>query len=202
MASRDLNTFKTAYAGIAPWDIDGPQPGFAAISDKVKGSILDAGCGTGENALFFSSLKHDVIGIDFLEEPIRRARAKAAERDLSANFRVMNALDLPQIFERFDNVIDSGLFHVFDDANRKKYVSALASVLKPGGRVFLLCFSDKEPGEQGPRRVSRAELEQAFAAGWKIESIQPTQFQIRSDFTQVQFSEGGPHAWLVIASRQ
>ena len=67
--------------------------------------------------------------------------------------------------ERFDNVIDSGLFHVFSDEDRKRYVDRLALVLKPGGRLFLLCFSDEEPGTQGPRRVSQKELHDAFVQG-------------------------------------
>jgi hypothetical protein len=40
-----------------------------------------------------------------------------------------------------------------------------------------MCFSDEEPGTEGPRRVSRRELSDAFADGWEIESIEPTQFE-------------------------
>ena len=75
----------------------------------------------------------------------------------------MDALALKELPEVFDNVIDSGLFHVFSDADRRRYVEGLASVLRPGGRLFLLCFSDAEPGNQGPRRGSRNEIEDAFA---------------------------------------
>jgi cyclopropane fatty-acyl-phospholipid synthase-like methyltransferase len=86
---------------------------------------------------------------------------------------VKDALTLKDWSERFDNVIDCGLFHVFSDDDRKKYVDGLATVLKPGGRLFLLCFSTDEPGTQGPRRVSHDELHQAFADEWAIESIKP-----------------------------
>ena len=113
---------------------------------------------------------------------------------------VMDALALKEIPELFDVAIDSGLFHVFSDADRVKYAAGLRSVLKPGGRLFLLCFSDAEPGEQGPRRVSRAELEACFAAGWKIESLGPARFDVRSD-SPMEFSPGGPHAWFLIARR-
>ncbi len=96
--------------------------------------------------------------------------------------------------ERFDNVIDSGLFHVFSDEDRRRYVEGLATVLKPSGRLFLMCFSDAEPGEQGPRRVSKEELHAAFAEGWLIESIEPTRAEVRPDFKDLTFSEGGPKA--------
>jgi len=87
-----------------------------------------------------------------------------------ATFLVMDALALKELPENFDSVIDSGLFHVFSDEDRQHYVQGLWSVLKPGGRLFLLCFSDAEPGDQGPRRVSRKEIEEAFTDGWAVAS--------------------------------
>ena len=159
----DRSTFESIYAGQAPWDIGRPQKAFLDVADRITGSVLDAGCGTGENALFFAGRGRTVTGIDFLEEPISRAKRKATERGLPATFLVKDALTLKDWTERFDNVIDSGLFHVFNDDDRRRYVEGLATVLKPGGRLFLLCFSDEEPGTQGPRRVSKKELHDAFA---------------------------------------
>jgi len=193
--------FESAYSGQAPWDIGKPQPTFLKVADGITGSILDSGCGTGDIALFFAGRGQKVTGIDFLEEPIKRAKQKAADRGLSANFLVTDALALKQLPELFDNVIDCGLFHVFSDDDRRRYVEGLASVLKSGGRLFLMCFSDEEPGEQGPRRVSRRELEEAFAKGWEIESIEPSRFEVRPDLKDISFSEGGPKAWFVVVRR-
>jgi SAM-dependent methyltransferase len=198
----DRNTFETAYAGQAPWDIGRPQQAFLDVADRITGSVLDAGCGTGDNALFFASRGHKVTGIDFLEEPITRARRKASERGLSATFLVMDALALKDLPEVFDSVIDSGLFHVFSDEDRRCYVEGLASVLRPGGRLFLLCFSDEEPGTQGPRRVSKNELHAAFAKGWVIESIEPSRYEVRPDLKDLTFSEGGPRAWFAVIRRE
>ena len=192
--------FVKAYADKAPWDIAGPQPAFVAAADRVAGSVLDAGCGTGENALFFAQRGHEVTGIDFLEEPIRRAKQKADQRGLSVNFLVMDALRLGVLPQLFDSAIDCGLFHVFSDTDRQQYVKGLATVVKPGGRLLLMCFSDAEPGSAGPRRISKAELKAAFADGWKIESIEPTRFQTAPEFTDL-FSEGGPHAWFATIKR-
>jgi cyclopropane fatty-acyl-phospholipid synthase-like methyltransferase len=198
----DRSTFESAYTGQAPWDIGRPQQAFLDVADRITGSVLDAGCGTGESALFFASRGHKVTGIDFLEEPIRRARHKATERGLPATFLVKDALTLKDWSERFDNVIDSGLFHVFSDEDRRRYVEGLAAVLKPGGRVFLLCFSNDEPGTQGPRRVSKMELHDAFAEGWSVESIEPTRAEVRPDLKDLPFSEGGPKAWFVVVRRE
>jgi cyclopropane fatty-acyl-phospholipid synthase-like methyltransferase len=197
----DRQTFETAYAGQAPWDIGKPQKPFIDAADQIRDSVLDAGCGTGDTALFLAARGHQVTGIDFLEEPIRRAKQKSSERRLSATFLVKDALTLKDWSERFDNVIDSGLFHVLSDEDRKKYVAGLANVLKPGGRLFLMCFSDEEPGTQGPRRVSKKELYDAFAQGWSVESIQPCQVEVRPDLKDLSFSEGGPKAWFAIVRR-
>jgi cyclopropane fatty-acyl-phospholipid synthase-like methyltransferase len=197
----DRSTFASAYAGQAPWDIGTPQKPFIDVADRITGSILDAGCGTGENALYFASRGHKVTGIDFLEEPIQRAKRKAAERGQSATFVVMDALALKDLPEVFDSVIDSGLFHVFSDEDRKRYVEGLASVLRPGGKLFLLCFSDEEPGTQGPRRVSKKELHDAFAKGWVIESIEPSHYEVRPDLKDLTFSKGGPKAWFTVIRR-
>ncbi len=197
----DRKTFETAYAGQAPWDIGRPQQAFLDVADQINGSILDAGCGTAENALFFASRGQKVTGIDFLEEPIKRAKQKAAERGLSATLLVLDALALKDLPELFDCVIDSGLLHVFSDEDRRRYVEGLATVLQPGGRLFLLCFSDQEPGTQGPRRVSKQELHDAFAQGWAIESLSPSRFEVRPDLKGLTFSEGGPKAWFVVIQR-
>jgi cyclopropane fatty-acyl-phospholipid synthase-like methyltransferase len=200
--SVDRATFEAFYEGKAPWDIGKPQGPFAAIADRVTGPVLDAGCGTGEHALFFAARGHRVTGIDFVEEPIRRARAKAAERGLSVEFLVMDARALGDRGERFASVIDCGLFHGFSDDDRRRYVGGLARVVKPGGQLFLLCFSDEEPGTEGPRRVSRQELFDAFADGWEVESVQPVQVAVNPEFTAVTFSEGGPKAWFAVVRRK
>jgi cyclopropane fatty-acyl-phospholipid synthase-like methyltransferase len=192
--------FETHYEGQPPWDIGRPQTSFVDVADQITGSILDAGCGTGETALFLASRGNKVTGFDFIEEPIRRAKMKAAERGLSIRFLVKDALTLKDWNERFESVVDSGLFHVLSDEDRKRYVEGLATVLKPGGRLFLLCFSDEEPGTQGPRRVSKKELHDAFDVGWKIESIQAVRAESRSELKEF-FSEGGAKAWFAVIRR-
>jgi ubiquinone/menaquinone biosynthesis C-methylase UbiE len=201
-SSVDRTTFENLYAGPAPWDIGKPQEEFVAIADRVTGPVLDVGCGTGEHALFFAARGLRVVGIDFVEEAIRRARRKAMERGLSVEFLVADALTLTGWDDRFATALDCGLFHVFSDDDRQRYVTGLAHVLKPGGRLFLMTFSDEEPGTEGPRRVSRRELHDAFADGWEIESIERCQIGITPAFTEVKFSDGGPKAWFAVFRRK
>ncbi len=193
--------FQQAYEGTAPWDIGKPQPVFVDAAEQITGSILDAGCGTGENSLFFADRGHKVTGIDFLEHPIAEAKRNAQKRGRPATFLVMDALHLDDIPEVFGSVIDCGLFHVFSDEDRSRYVEGLASVVRPGGRLFLLCFSDREPLGDGPRRVTQDEIHDAFTEGWEVESIQQARFEIRPDLKDIQFSEGGPFAWFCVIRR-
>jgi cyclopropane fatty-acyl-phospholipid synthase-like methyltransferase len=201
MVSVPKETFQSIYAGHAPWDIGRPQPAFLAVADRITGSVLDAGCGTGDHAILFASRGCQVTGIDFVDEAITKAKKKAEGRNLSVTFLVKDALNLKGWSARFDTVIDSGLFHVFSDQDRQRYVEGLAAVLNLRGMLFLLCFSDEEPGTQGPRRISKQELHQAFANGWVIESIQPARLEVIPNLKDLTFSESGPKAWFATIRR-
>ncbi len=176
MASR----FDAAYQGTPPWDIGRPQPEVVRLcgEGKFRGTILDAGCGTGENALFLASRGLEVWGVDFAAAAIERARDKARQRGLveACTFVVLDALRLRTLARTFDVALDCGLFHVFDDGDRARYVASLADVVRPGGRVHLVCFSEEEISEGGPRRVTRTEIRDAFREGWDVRSIVPARF--------------------------
>jgi SAM-dependent methyltransferase len=184
----------------APWDIGRPQPAFVRLAEAgfLTGRVLDAGCGTGENALLAASYGADALGVDVAPAAIEKAKAKAAQRALAARFTVGDALDLGSLglAGTIDTVIDSGVFHVFSDDERPRYVASLASVLRPAGITYLMCFSDRQPGEFGPRRVSQDELREAFAGGWTIESISADRFDVNP-------IEGATHAeaWLAVIRR-
>jgi SAM-dependent methyltransferase len=170
-----------SYAGPPPpWDIGRPQPAFVRLAEagRLTGALLDAGCGSGEHTLLAARYGARAQGIDISPRAIEAARRKAADRGIDTSFRVHDALRLDTLGQSFDTVIDSGLFHVFDDAARSQYVTALHAALRPGGHLYLMCFSDRQPGDWGPRRVSDSELRAAFGAGWRIGSLDPDRFDI------------------------
>jgi SAM-dependent methyltransferase len=181
-----------------PWDIGRPQPVFEALAaeGRLAGDVLDAGCGTGEHALLAASRGARVTGVDLAETAIRRAQEKAAERGLEATFASGDILAMALPPQGFDVVMDSGLFHVFVDEARARYVDVLRHVLRPGGTCYLMCFSDQEPGDWGPRRVTRAEIEAAFADGWTIERLEPSAFDINPIFGATTAK-----AWLAVLRR-
>jgi SAM-dependent methyltransferase len=183
--------------GPAPWDVDRPQPAVVrvAAAGGFAGPVLDAGCGSGENALHVASGGVPVLGVDVAETAVAMARAKADERGIDAEFAVADALHLERLGRRFETVLDCGLFHTFDGDERPEYVASLATVTEPGGTLYVLCFSDAGP-DTGPHPVSRDELSAAFASftGWKVVAID-------ADRVQTRFHDDGAPAWLATIDR-
>ncbi len=189
--------FDESYKGRPPpWDIGRPQPAFERFAEGggLRGTVLDAGCGTGEHALMAAGLGFRAVGLDASQRAIEGARRKAEERGHEARFVIGDALDLAPLGERFDTVLDCGLFHVLGDDDRVRYVAGLRDVIPPGGRFAMLCFSDRALGTWGPRRVREDEIRSAFADGWRIVSIEPTT-------VDVLITPDGIPAWLAVIER-
>ncbi len=184
--------------GTAPWDIGRPQPAIARLvaEGRFAGAVLDAGCGSGENALHVaSSLGVSVFGVDLAETAVALAREKAAERGIDAEFAIADALDLGRLGRSFGTVLDCGLFHTLDAGERLRYVASLATATAPGGTAFVLCFSDQGP-DIGPHPVSVDELRAAFTpeAGWGVAAIAPERIE-------TMIHDGGVAAWLATVER-
>jgi len=181
MQPRRPEDFDTFYAANPPWDIGRPQPVFVALAESgaIRGRVLDVGCGTGEHVLMAARLGLDATGIDTAAAAIAQAEEKARERGVEARFLVWNALDLASLGETFDTVLDCGFFHVLGDEDRTAFAASLEAAMPPGGRYFMLCFSDRQPGEFGPRRVSQNEIRASFTDGWRVEKIEPAKMDAR-----------------------
>jgi SAM-dependent methyltransferase len=208
------------HHGPAPWDIGHPQPAIVRVASAggFVGTVLDAGCGTGENALHLASLGFPVLGVDVAETAIAIARQKVRERTtasginhaaLNVEFEVADAFHLDRLGRKFETVLDCGLFHTFDGAGdsdgedgdrdhgeRPAYVASLASVTEPRGILYVLCFSDEGP-DTGPHPVSEEGLRAAFTptSGWNIAAIEPDRIH-----TNFHGDKGAP-AWLATIKR-
>ena len=141
------------------------------------------------------------MGIDFVPVAIERAKTKAAHRGIDAHFIVGNALELSKLGKQFDTVIDCGLFHTFTNEERPAFVQGLAAVLRSGGLLYILCFSDEQPGTEGPRRITQQEIGDSFREGWRVQRIEPTRFEALERPDGPGSTPGGPKAWLAAIER-
>lgn len=183
--------FDVAYEGSPTWETGRPQAAIVELegAGEIVGSVLDVGCGTGDNALFLASRGHEVVGVDLARAAIARARSKALHRGLDVRFLVWDALRLHELGRSFDSAIDVGLFHTLADEERPAYAQSLRSALEPGGHAFLLCWSERNPWGFGPRRVTRAEIRGTFEHGWTIGTIDGSRLESKLE-------QGEVHAWL------
>jgi ubiquinone/menaquinone biosynthesis C-methylase UbiE len=181
--------------GAAPWDIGRPQPAIARVAADggFVGAVLDAGCGSGENALHLASLGLSVLGVDVAETALAIARETAGDRGLDVEFAACDAFGLQRLGRTFETVLDCGLFHTFDVDERPAYVTSLAAVTERDATLYVLCFSDEGP-DSGPHPVSRDELNSAFRDGWIVIGVEPERIQTR-------YHDDGAPAWLATIKR-
>ena len=208
--------FESVYHGEQPWDIGRPQKEYIQLEQagEIVGSVLDVGCGTGENALYLAAHGHEVWGIDFPPTAIQKAHEKAAQRHLAATFLVLNVLELHTLGRTFDTVIDSGLFHSLSDEERPLFVGNLAAVIRRGGTYFMLCFSELtpvpdfstlkdfmpdfskfKPEDYERLRVTQAEIKESFQDGWRINYIRRATLETR-------VGPSGVYGWLSSISKE
>jgi ubiquinone/menaquinone biosynthesis C-methylase UbiE len=185
--------------GTAPWDVGQPQPAVVRLASTgaFVGAVLDAGCGTGENALHIASLGLQVLGVDVAGTALAIAREKAEDRGIQAEFAVADAFELGRLGRMFETVLDCGLLHTFDDDERRDYLASLASVTERDGTLYVLCFSDVAPDiGGGPRRISQEELTAAFnpSNGWNLTAVEPNRIRTR-------YHDDGAPAWLATIRR-
>jgi SAM-dependent methyltransferase len=172
-----LSRFDDAYkTRTAPWVIGEPQPAIVELEQAgwIHSKVLDVGCGTGEHTILLTRSGYDVLGIDFAPHAVEQARVNAAEKRVDARFEVADAMNLGSD-PGYQTIVDSALFHVFDDADRARYVSSLHAAVLPGGLVHVLALSDAGRGF-GPQ-VSETDIREAFGDGWVLEALDATTYR-------------------------
>jgi SAM-dependent methyltransferase len=91
------------------------------------------------------------------EAAIKRARTVYAN-EKNVNFMVDDILNSNLKENQFDYIFDRGCFHVLLPADRQRYITKIRQILKDNGILFLKCFSDKEPRQEGPYKFSQEQI--------------------------------------------
>ena len=179
--------FHAVYEDVAPWDIGAAQPAMAALLAQFPPAspVLDAGCGSGDLSIYLASLGCEVLGVDFIETAIAKAREKILslphETAQRLTFQVSDALKPSLLGRQFGAIVDSGFFHLFDPEQCDRYVEELSRALRPGGLYYLHAFSVDFPIPNMPRQITAEEVRARFSveSGWRIKELQAAEFLSR-----------------------
>lgn len=139
------------------------------------GTVLDLGTGPGTQAIALAQKGFQVTATDISDAAVKQALSQAQAKGLNIDFRQDDILN-SQLDQEFDFIFDRGCFHVLPPERRQDYVRIVTQLIKPGGNLFLKCFSHLETGESGPYRFTPADIKEIFSQ-FNIRSIEETVYQ-------------------------
>ncbi|MEV0428281.1 class I SAM-dependent methyltransferase [Micromonospora sp. NPDC050495] len=179
MSAFTLDWFDAVYRGegpldFPPWDVGVPQPAFVRLYERGElryGRVLDAGCGTGDLALYLAGHVVEVVGCDLSPAAVDQARRKAASRALPVRFEVADLTALTRFAGWFDAVVDCGALHVLDAPDRGRYLRSLHELTLRDATLHVLALSADAP-RFGPEGLSPETLTaELAAAGWQVRDL-------------------------------
>lgn len=181
-AEREFPDWKELYRDedveTMPWYYPGLDPDFERTLDELgitSGTVLDLGTGPATQAIALAQRGFRVTATDIADAALKKARIKAGELRVNIDFRQDDILD-SALGKTFDIVLDRGVFHVLSPRRRPDYLDVISRLVKPGGYLFLKCFSERETRKEGPYRFSSEKIEELFGGRFDIRFIRESEF--------------------------
>jgi len=176
--------FDRVYRDVAPWEVGGAQPDMARMLEEYPPAdpVLDLGSATGDLAISLAVQGSSVVGLEFVQTAVDRAREKAAalpeEARSRLRFEVGDATRPSALGISFGAVLDSGFMHLLDSEETDRFVADLRMAVAPGGRYYLHEFALEFPIENVPRAVTQEEIHTRFNpdTGWRVLEVRPATF--------------------------
>jgi cyclopropane fatty-acyl-phospholipid synthase-like methyltransferase len=162
--------------GLTPWDTGAVPDELRALVEGADpltpGAALDIGCGTGTQSVYLASNGWRVTAVDALEQPLRRARDRAAAGHLTVDWikaDVARLADL-RLAPEFDLVFDRGCYHGLNEQQRSAYADAVTDLAGAGATLLLMAFAPNRV-PLAPGGASEDEIHTRFA-GWQFAPTQ------------------------------
>lgn len=190
---------KRYVEGNTPWDRDEPDEHLLRVVEQygvAAGRSLDVGCGTGTNPIWMAQRGFQVTGLDISSTAIETAQTKAAAAGVTCQLIAADFLADAVPGAPFEFVHDRGVFHLFDDPEkRRRFAARVAEVLAPEGLWHsLLGSTDGPPREAGPPRRTAAETVTAVEPWFEILELRTATFD--------QGKHEDARAWVLVARRR
>jgi 2-polyprenyl-3-methyl-5-hydroxy-6-metoxy-1,4-benzoquinol methylase len=170
--------YREKEAETMPWyypDLDDDFKDAIRETDITVGKVLDLGMGPATQSIALAKLGFDVTATDISISAVEKAKIRAKKESVSVGFRQDDILNT-KISGTFDCIFDRGVFHLMHSESRLKYANNVHNLLNDDGYLFLKCFSHKQPGGEGPYRISPEQIREYFESQLKIISINESIF--------------------------
>ena len=188
----EFNDGAVAASPPEPWDIGRPQPVVQQLvaCGALRGHVLDPGTGPGHHAIHYAAQGFSTTALDVSPIAIAQAQRNAAQAGVTVDFQVADAVELTGFDGRFDTVVDSAFYHLFqdDEETQLRYARNLHRATRSQARLYMF--------EAGRHNVNGWQLDglapERFgpilqAAGWRIDHIGTTTYQ--GTFAPNEFTE-------------
>ena len=176
----ERDVFEQLYAGQAPWTPGGPNP---PSSNWPKWARFVAASSTlaAARARMSCTWRREVTsarGSISCRLQSSRQRPRPCTGESTPIFLVGNALELHKLGRQFRHGARLRPLPYVHRRGTPPVRQGTRRILGSGGTLYLLCFSDDEPGTEGPRRVTQQEIRDAFQDGWQVKQIEPTRIRV------------------------
>jgi SAM-dependent methyltransferase len=140
----------------------------AGSSPLRPGKALDAGCGTGDAAIYLGRHGWQVTAFDFVHIALDKARVKAAAAGVSIRFfqADVTRVNAASVGEGFQLIVDNGLLHGLTDEGRDAYARLMSASAAKHATLLIAAFGSGE--RRGPRGIDGAEVERRLGADWAL----------------------------------
>lgn len=170
-------TFQERYKQeITPWEthrVDRALVQFIKQTKLAPCTVLDAGCGTGNNGIWLAKQGFAVTGWDFVIKAIVAAKTKAEQAGVTCSFEQTDMFNLPPNPGTFDFIFDRGLFHCCKSSNQlDDFVEIIAKLLRQNGIwLSLIGNADETRSGDGPPQLTATQITRLTEPLFYIESL-------------------------------